>query len=302
MPSIPSSSPSSPLRREIRYSQNFLRDPRVVAALLDECHLEPDSVVYEIGPGKGIMTEQLAVRYPHVVAIEKDPQLAALLRRRFARTPNVTIREGDFLHYRLPRERYQVVANIPFNITSAIVTKLTTAPTPPEHAYLSMQREAADTLLGRPRESLRTVLLKPWFEIETIHHFRRIDFEPAPRVDVVMLRLRKRGPPLVSHRDRQSFRDFVTYTFTAWQPTIELALRRLCARRHFNTLRGGLSFSLDVAPTALALDHWLELFAAFQVSVDAHEKTAIDGSEKRLAQQQSALHKEHRTRSARTGR
>ena len=156
--------PSS-IRQSVFYSQNFLKDPCLVASLLDSCSIEDEDVVYEIGPGKGIITQQLALRYKQVVAIEKDPRLAALLRQQFADRPNVTIYQGDFLHYHLPRQPYKVFANIPFNITTAIVTRLTTAELPPEDTYLTMQKEAAEMFLGKPHESLRTILLKPWFEI-----------------------------------------------------------------------------------------------------------------------------------------
>jgi 23S rRNA (adenine-N6)-dimethyltransferase len=287
---------SAALRPSIRYAQNFLRDPRLAASLLDRFDLARDSSVYEIGPGTGVMTEQLALRYRQVVAIEIDPRLAGLLRRRFADRPNVTIYEGDFLRYRLPHAPYQVVANIPFNVTSAIVTKLTAAECPPENAYLTMQREAADALVGKPHESLRTILLQPWFAMEIVHHFQRTDFIPAPRVDVVMLRQRKRGPPLVRRADRQCFRDFVAHVFTAWQPTIEETLKRICARRYLDTVRRGLNFDVDVPPTSLTLEQWLELFASFQSAGDERARAAICGSEKRLVRQQNRLQKNHRTR------
>src|SRR6476661_8608143 len=137
----------APPSQSILYSQNFLRDPALVASLLDKCDIGVGDVVYEIGPGKGILTEQLALRCKQVVAIEKDPDLADLLWRRFAGWPHVTIHQGDFLEYLLPRHRpYKVVANIPFNVTAAIVHKLTMAERPPVDAYLTMQREAAEAL------------------------------------------------------------------------------------------------------------------------------------------------------------
>src|SRR5262245_61887156 len=119
MPPVPSS-------RSVLYSQNFLRNPALVASLLDKCDIGVGDVVYEIGPGKGILTEQLALRCKQVVAIEKDPHLTELLWRRFAAWPQVTIHHGDFLAYLLPFHRpYKVVANIPFNITAGIVDRLT---------------------------------------------------------------------------------------------------------------------------------------------------------------------------------
>ena len=135
-------------RQRVLYSQNFLKDPNLVALLLDQSSLESDDVVYEIGPGKGLITRQLALRYRQVIAIERDPHLSAWLQREFASWSNVTIHYGDFLFYNLPRQPYKVFANIPFNITAAIVAQLTAAQRPPEDAYLCMQKEAAEMFLG----------------------------------------------------------------------------------------------------------------------------------------------------------
>src|SRR5579884_1396014 len=111
---------SSAYQQRIYYAQHFLKDSCLIASLLDRSTIGADDVVYEIGPGKGIITEQLALRCKRVVAIEIDPCLTTMLRQRFASTPDVIIREGDFLEYHLPRKPYKVFANIPFNITAAI--------------------------------------------------------------------------------------------------------------------------------------------------------------------------------------
>jgi 23S rRNA (adenine-N6)-dimethyltransferase len=287
---------SSLIRQSILYSQNFLKDSRLVASLLDKVDINGNDVVYEIGPGKGIITQQLALRYKQVVAIEKDPHLSVLLLQKFARWPNVTIHTGDFLHYRLPQQPYKVFANIPFNITTAIVARLTTADYPPEDAYLTMQKEAAEMFLGKPRESLRTILLKPWFEMMIVHNFERKDFIPAPRVDVVMLRLRKRGPPLVHNIDQQHFRDFVVYMFTAWRPTLEFTLKRIFSRQQLSHITKALGIELNATPTSLSLEQWLHLFEYFKIVANKQAWYAILGSEKRLIQHQNGLQKIHRTR------
>jgi len=280
----------------IRHSQNFLRDSRLVAALLAAAEIAREATVYEIGPGKGIITQQLARRYRRVVAIEKDPQLASQLLRQFADQPNVTIHEGNFLRYPLPREPYSVFANIPFNITSAIVTRLTSAPNPPERAYLVMQREAAAMFLGKPQATLRAALLYPWFELEVVHRFKRGDFVPAPRVDVVLLRMRKRGPPLVTRADRQTYRDFVTYCFTAWRPTLGAILDDLLTSHQCARIRQGIRCNLDRPPTALPCELWLSLFEPMKAIGNERARRAILGSERRLRQRQNDLQKVHRTR------
>jgi 16S rRNA A1518/A1519 N6-dimethyltransferase RsmA/KsgA/DIM1 with predicted DNA glycosylase/AP lyase activity len=290
---------SFPLRPSILYSQNYLKDARLVSALLEKSSIGRDDVVYEIGPGKGIITGQLARTCKQVIAIEKDPRLVDWLKQKFTCQPSVTIRAGDFLLDRLPCGPYKVFANIPFNITSAIVTRLTTATHPPQDAYLTMQKEAAQVYLGKPNETLRAVLLKPWFEVESMHLFRRSDFVPEPRVDVILLRLHKRGPPLVSRENRQLFRDFVVYGFTAWQPTLKTTLKGIFNRQQLKHIQTGLGINLDVKPITIPFEQWLHLFNFIIDLGSQYALRAVSGSEKHLLRQQKRLHKIHRTRLAR---
>ena len=284
------------IRQSILYAQNFLKDSSLIASLLDKSSISSDDAVWEIGPGKGIITEQLALRCKQVVAIEKDPYLSTLLLQKFADRPNVTIHQGDFLHYPLPRQPYKVFANIPFNITTPIVAKLTAWEYSPQDTYLIMQREAAEMFLGKPHETLRTILLKPWFEMEIVHRFERKDFIPAPRVDVVMLRLRKRGPPLIHSTERQCFRDFIVYIFTTWRPTLKSTLKSIFTRHQLKDMQRALDTDLDGTPTSLSFEQWLNLFEYFNVAGNKQVMRVISGSEKRLIQQQNGLQKRHRTR------
>jgi 23S rRNA (adenine-N6)-dimethyltransferase len=178
----------------------LLKIAALVAKLIERCQIGPEDIVYEIGPGRGVITEQLALLCKRVVAIEKDPALAAILRQRFINQPHVEIHTADFLDYPLPRKPYRVFSNIPFNLTSAIVARLTNTDNPLLDAWLWMQKEAAEMYLGTRRESLRSILLKPWFELEIVHHFKRTDFFPVPQVDVVLLHVCKRASPLINAR------------------------------------------------------------------------------------------------------
>ena len=301
------SRPSRPLRPRIALSQNFLRDPRLVDDLLDRSTIGDSDLVYEIGPGDGIVTERLARRCLAVTAIEKDPLFAARLSRRIGdrRRPNVSLYLADFLTFPLPITPYKVFANPPFNVTAAVVGRLIDAPTPPTDAYLVAQREAAARFVGLPEaagETLTAALLKPWFEPEIVHRFRREDFVPAPRVDVVMLRLRKRGPPLVGPDQAQRYRDLVTACFVAWRPTVGHALAGVLGSASARTLRASLPASPSLAstwtskPSAVPFDAWLEFFHALTSVAGAPTWQQLSGAERRLRQQQARLQKVHRTR------
>ncbi len=164
-----------------------------------------------------------------------------------------------------------------------------------------MQGEAAEKFLGEPRPSLYAILLKPAFEAELLHHFRRSDFTPAPRVDVVMLRLRKRGPPLVARNDIQLFRDFVVYSFTTPQPSLRHTLKGIFTLPQLKQLSTNLHLDLTGTPTALSFEQWLSLFLSFKQLASPQALRALCGSEKRLHQQQANLEKLHRTRSLSRG-
>jgi len=289
--------PATP-RRSVAYSQNFLRSRHLVDHLLDRSSVRADDLVVEIGPGRGVITERLASRCRLVMAIEKDPVLAHQVGDRLGPAGNVVVFAADFLHFPLPITPYKVVANIPFNVTTAIVSKLTSGSSPPVDAYLVVQREAADKFVGRPRESLYATLLKPWFEPTLVHRFRPTDFVPAPRVEVVLLRLRWRELPLVSAMDAPMFRDLAVHVFTAWQPTARDALRLVLPPAALARLERRVGFSLDQPPTALVFDAWLELASAFQVVADDRGRQAIAGAEARLRRQQGSLQKVHRSPSA----
>ena len=114
--------------------------------------------------------------------MEFDGALAEALRARFLNDDRVTIVRFDFRRFRLPDVPYKVLGNIPFNRTAAIVRRLVRADAPPRDVWLVVQREAAERFAGRPcsRETLPSLLLKPWWQIEIARRLRRTDFDPPP--------------------------------------------------------------------------------------------------------------------------
>jgi 23S rRNA (adenine-N6)-dimethyltransferase len=195
-------------------SQNFLKSSALVDRLLADSSIESGDLVLDLGAGTGVITDSLANHGCHVIAVEKDPSLASHLRNRFAQTPRVHVRQCDLMHVALPACRYKVFSNIPFDVTTDTVSRLIRANNPPDDTYLVVQQEAAERFVGVPRCTLVAALTFPWFEATVVHAFERRDFLPAPRVEVVMLRLRKRGPPLMTRQHAQVYRDFVVAVFT----------------------------------------------------------------------------------------
>ena len=281
------------MRKRIAYSQNFLKDKRLVSKLINESSLNKNDTVYEIGAGQGIITEELVKVCKKVIAFEIDTALYNKLQKRFSDTPPLKIYPDDFLSHPLPQSDYKIFSNIPFNITADIIKKLTQAPNPPKDSYLIVQKEAARKYTGKSQAS---VLIKPWFELTVVHQFKRSDFSPKPKVESVFLRLRKKETPLVATSNKQIYKDFITYAFNQWKPTLQESLQEIFTKPQFSKLAKGLGFPLAATPTQLSFERWLALFNFFLTNVDNKKQKLVGGSAKNLLEQQSNLQKIHRTR------
>jgi len=248
--------------RQACFAQNFLRSPRLARRLVGMTDIGPRDLVYEIGPGNGILTAVLASSAQKVIAIEKDPELVHRLRERFRPLANVEIVERDFLDYSLASE-YKIFGNIPYNITAQIVRKILSERSNIGDTHLILQKEAARKFSGYPKESLCSLLAKPFFEFHILYQLRRTDFRPMPAVDSVLLSIKRRTRPLIETHEVASYRDFVQYGFGRWKPNLKLAFKNVFTYKQWKRLARELQFPLNATPSELSFEQWLELYRGF---------------------------------------
>ncbi len=190
-------------------SQNFLTSRALIERLIQKTDIAAQDTVLEIGAGKGHITKVLSEHCKEVVAYEIDEKL---YQRLLPHAPaNVRLYHADFLKCRLPESPYKVFSNIPFSRTTEIIHKLTGAANLPSGIWLVMEMGAAKRFCGLPKENLNSLLLKPFFEGRIVYHFRREDFHPAPRVDAVLLELKRRDKPDIAPAQRREFYTFVSH-------------------------------------------------------------------------------------------
>jgi 23S rRNA (adenine-N6)-dimethyltransferase len=248
------------IRREL--SQHFFRDPALVRRVVDGLPIRTRTVV-EIGPGTGMITEALADRGFRVIAIEKDARLFRALRERLIGRTNVECHHSDALRRPLPRDTYSVVSNVPFGISAALVRHLLTAERVPEDAFLVLQLEAAQKFAGTPHETLFSLLAKPSFEMAIVRVFRRIDFDPPPRVRTALLHARRRDRPLLVGQSRVRYGRFVSDVFGA-NPQVGAALRMRLTRAQVRRLARDLGFDASASVRALTFPQWLAIFRFYE--------------------------------------
>lgn len=163
--------------------------------------------------------------------------------------------------------------------------------------YLIVQEEAAERFIGKPlaeKETQSSVLIKPWFELIIFYRFKKSDFFPKPRVNVVMLQIKKRDKRLVEEARRSLYQDFIVYAFNQWKPTIKESLQKVFSNPQL--LKGKVP--LNAKPSELEIQHWIVLFDLFLREVTSQKQKLIEGAYKRLTLQQRGLKKIHRTRVA----
>lgn len=200
---------SNRIRAKKRFSQNFFQDPDALVFCLEMLDLCPEDTVLEIGPGRGILTEELLKRAKHVHAIEIDRDLFSYLERHFLDHPRLSISQGDFMNYDLkefvpeiPTEQRKLIANIPYHLTSLILMKALNEKVfkqgiDTHTAYfgeiaLMVQKEVAERLEAVPGSKAWGALsISTQFaaEVEIVAILPKEMFKPQPKVDSAFVRL-----------------------------------------------------------------------------------------------------------------
>lgn len=247
----------SPRRKH--YSQNFLYSRKLVAQLLGKSSIGKYDLVLEIGPGKGIITEQLISEARSVIAVEIDQYWYQFLKDKFKICHNLNVYRQDFLTFKLPEVPYKVFANIPFSIEGKITRKLLEAESPPEDTYLIVMKEPAYRWAGLYGENMFSIMHTPWFEFSITHHFRRTDFTPVPGVDAVFLRITKKRVPSLSWQEKESYRHFVKIAYGHGRPVSQNLAKQYGREKVFRSL-SDMGIKRNTKPNALNIHQWIALY------------------------------------------
>lgn len=193
-----------------KLGQNFLIDGNIVRKSLELADLTPRQAVVEIGPGLGTLTRALLESGHPVWAVERDANLANYMRRELAPDfPDLHLIEGDCLDY--PRAElpeavaatgYQVVANLPYAVSTPWMDALLAGPLP-ERMVLMLQKEAGDRYTathGTKNFGAISIFLQSTYTVTGRHLVSGACFHPAPKVDSILLRLDRKSESLPINR------------------------------------------------------------------------------------------------------
>ncbi len=223
-------------------SQNFLVDRNIIEKLIQ--HVKPGDQVLEIGSGPGAITELLRERGAEVFPIEKD--------ERFVAATNAIL--GDILDYDLDTlpSGLKVISNLPYQISSPILTRLVPRRDKFEQITVLVQEEVARRYTAKPGSKLYgsiTVFLQFYADVKWVSKVKRNAFWPVPNVDSAIIDITPKEPPPV---DAEQFFSMVRTAFNQRRKMI----------------RSTIGIDSNARPETLSLGDWLELFATLEEHSD----------------------------------
>jgi len=181
--------------------QNFLKVPEIAKKIVSYADIKEDDTILEIGPGLGILTDELVKTGAQIFAIEKDFELVEKLKRNVGEPKNLKIVHQDALWFdhSTIEGNYKVVANIPYNITSPLIRKFIEGDNKPELMVMMVQKEVAERITAKPGDSNRgflTLIVEFYADSEILFEVSRNEFYPVPKVDsaVIKISIKKKLP------------------------------------------------------------------------------------------------------------
>jgi len=216
--------------------QNFLMDESALRKIVAAGAITCDDLVLEIGPGLGSLTRHLAAEAGWVVAVEIDRNLIPPLHEILSPYDNVKIIQGDILELEIGQlissaqrkavhSGYAVIANIPYNITSALIRQLLEATPKPDRMVLTLQYEVAMRICALPPDlSLLALSVQVYGQPQIVDKIPAGAFYPTPKVDSAILHLRPYARPLIPTTHLGTFFSLAKAGFSQKRKTLRNSL------------------------------------------------------------------------------
>jgi 16S rRNA (adenine1518-N6/adenine1519-N6)-dimethyltransferase len=209
--------------------QNFLSDPQILQKIVRCADVSRVDQVLEIGPGLGSLTRHLAGQAKAVTAVEIDKKLFPILTDIMKPFQNVRLVEGDILEIDpadlMEASGYIVAANIPYNITSAIIRHLLESPRKPARIILTIQQEVASRICAKPGDmSLLALSVQVFGKPKIEFRIPAGAFYPPPNVDSAVIRIDLYDNPVIPVNMLDKFFQVIRAGFAQKRKTLRNSL------------------------------------------------------------------------------
>ena len=254
-------------RKEL--GQHWLKDKYSLQAMIESAEVRAGDDVLEIGPGTGLLTDELVSIGANITALEFDHTLAQQLLFKYASDKNVQVIEGDIRKFDfagLPAN-FKIVANIPYYLTANLFRKLIDSDKKPDLASLLVQKEVAERASAKAgKMSFVSVALQVFYMTRAGEIVPAHLFEPPPKVDSQILVLQRRETPQI---EVDKIEDFLTLVKAGFdQPRKKLISNLLREVKQdkdaLNSAFDELGIDSSARAQELSIEQWLRMFSVLQ--------------------------------------
>jgi 16S rRNA (adenine1518-N6/adenine1519-N6)-dimethyltransferase len=218
------------------FGQNFLVSDRAFRAIVDATVRTDSDWIVEIGAGLGTLTARLCERVPEgkVIALERDPDMIAVLKAELAGVDNVEIEAVDALRYDLRMaakwrgEPIAVCGNLPYHIASQLIFNVIDARAHVTHAVVMIQKEMADRIVASPgtkEYGALGVMVRTYADVSTVAKVGAGSFVPPPKIDSTVIKLVPLAETRAPIADEKHYSAVVHAAFGQRRKTLRNALR-----------------------------------------------------------------------------
>ena len=235
-----------------KYGQNFLIDQNILEKISNLINSENLNIL-EIGPGDGKLTEKIIMKKPSkLTLIEIDKDLIENLEEKYSSNKKINLINADILDYEINNDYELIISNLPYNISSQILVKLSTMSVSPDTLILMFQKEFAQRLLDEKLNSINS-LVKCFYSIKLNFNVSKSCYRPIPKVDSTVLTFKKLKKKLLKIEEINKFIIFKRNLFSHKRKSLKNLLKKYELKSNIN---------LNLRVEDLKLDELVKIFRA----------------------------------------
>ncbi len=262
------------IRADKKLGQNFLVDDNAIQKIIEGANIDKEDLVIEIGPGLGTLTSKLLEKAKKVICIELDKRMIEILQDRFSLYENFEVIQEDILQLNLKNlieenrkevKAVKIVANLPYYITTPIITKLLEEELDLESITVMIQKEVADRLIeipGGKNTGAITYCIYYYCDSESITEVSKESFIPTPKVTSKVIKLKIRKTPIVKVENKDKLFKVIKSAFTQRRKTL---LNSLTNTNIFEDKKQGenllkkLGIDINIRPEKMKLQDFVNI-------------------------------------------
>jgi 16S rRNA (adenine1518-N6/adenine1519-N6)-dimethyltransferase len=224
-----------PHKARKRFGQNFLHDNNIIDKIVRSVHAKAGDHLIEIGPGKGAITAGLVASGAKIDVVEIDRDLIPWLKLQFGLKNNFSITSADaltidFAAMRTTDSKLRIIGNLPYNISTPLLFHLMTYRDHIDDMYFMLQKEVVDRMSATPGNKAwgkLGVMLQYHCDIQPLFAVAPSCFNPPPKIDSAVVRLKVRTQPTIVADDFPLFENIVSIAFQQRRKTLRNSLKKI---------------------------------------------------------------------------